>query len=115
MSGRIIGDVLLAVENISLTFGGVRALSEVSFDIRKGEIRAIIEPNGAGRSSMLNCINGFYHRQEGRITSKGHVNRRMHPYDTAAQNIARTFQNTLLFKGMPTLDNTMTGRFLKIK
>ncbi|HEU5444528.1 MAG TPA: ATP-binding cassette domain-containing protein, partial [Pseudolabrys sp.] len=56
-----VGDVLLAVENVSLSFGGVKAVSDVSFDIRKGEIRAIIGPNGAGKTSMLNVINGFYH------------------------------------------------------
>ena len=65
------GDVLLAVENVSLGFGGVKALTDVSFDIRKSEIRAIIGPNGAGKTSMLNCINGFYHPTEGRITFKG--------------------------------------------
>lgn len=61
-------EVLLAVENVSLAFGGVKAITDVSFDIRKGEIRAIIGPNGAGKTSMLNCINGFYHPQAGRIT-----------------------------------------------
>ena len=66
-----VGDVLLSVENVSLSFGGVKAVSDVSFDIRKGEIRAIIGPNGAGKTSMLNVINGFYHPQEGRITFKG--------------------------------------------
>ena len=61
------GEVLLAVENVSLSFGGVKAIRGVSFDIRKGEIRAIIGPNGAGKTSMLNVINGFYTPQEGRI------------------------------------------------
>ncbi len=111
---RVIGDVLLNVENITLTFGGVRALSDVSFDIRKGEVRAIIGPNGAGKSSMLNCINGFYHPQKGRITYKGQPRRQMKPHDAAAQGIARTFQNIALFKGMSTLDNIMTGRLLKM-
>jgi branched-chain amino acid transport system ATP-binding protein len=60
------GEVLLAAENVSLAFGGVKALTDVSFDIRKGEIRAIIGPNGAGKTSMLNVINGFYHPQQGR-------------------------------------------------
>ena len=64
-------NVLLAVENVSLAFGGVKAITGVSFDIRKGEIRAIIGPNGAGKTSMLNVINGFYHPQQGRITFKG--------------------------------------------
>ena len=65
---RSFGEVLLSVESISLSFGGVKALTDISFDIRKGEIRAIIGPNGAGKSSMLNCINGFYHPQQGVIT-----------------------------------------------
>jgi branched-chain amino acid transport system ATP-binding protein len=109
------GEVLLQVEDISLAFGGVKALTGVSFDIRKGEIRAIIGPNGAGKSSMLNCINGFYQPQQGRITYKGNVRSQMRPYEAASQGIARTFQNIALFKGMSTLDNIMTGRLLKMK
>jgi branched-chain amino acid transport system ATP-binding protein len=112
---RVIGDVLLRVENISLAFGGVKALTDVSFDIRKGEIRAIIGPNGAGKSSMINCINGFYHPQQGRITYKGMERARMRPHEAAKQGIARTFQNIALFKGMSTLDNIMTGRLLKMR
>jgi branched-chain amino acid transport system ATP-binding protein len=115
MTGRVIGDVLLKVDNISLSFGGVKALTDVSFDIRKGEIRAIIGPNGAGKSSMLNCINGFYHPQQGTITYKGTTRQQMRPHDAARQGIARTFQNIALFKGMTTLDNIMTGRLLKMK
>jgi branched-chain amino acid transport system ATP-binding protein len=114
-SGRVIGDALLDVQNISLSFGGVRALSDVSFDIRTGEIRAIIGPNGAGKSSMLNCINGFYHPQAGQITYKGTPRKQMKPHDAAAQGIARTFQNIALFRGMTTLDNIMTGRLLKMR
>ncbi len=106
--------VLLAVENVTLRFGGVTALTDVSFDIRKGEIRAIIGPNGAGKSSMLNVINGFYHPQEGQVTWKGVTRRQMRPHDAAATGIARTFQNIALFKGMTTLDNIMTGRILKM-
>ena len=115
--GTIVGpaETLLAVENISLSFGGLKAISEVSFDIRKGEIRAIIGPNGAGKTSMLNCINGFYHPQEGRIIFKGLARQRMRPHEAASQGIARTFQNVALFKGMTTLDNIMTGRALKMK
>ena len=115
MSERVIGDVLLKVEHVSLTFGGVHALTDVSFNIRKGEICAIIGPNGAGKSSMLNCINGFYHPQQGKITYKGVERAQMRPDEAAAQNIARTFQNIALFKGMSTLDNIMTGRLLKMK
>ena len=108
------GDVLLAVENVSLRFGGVRALTDVSFDIRKGEIRAIIGPNGAGKTSMLNCINGFYHPTEGRITFKGETRPKMRPHEAARGGIARTFQNVALFRGMSTLDNLMAGRALKM-
>jgi branched-chain amino acid transport system ATP-binding protein len=107
--------VLLAVENVSLSFGGVKAITDVSFDILKGEIRAIIGPNGAGKTSMLNVINGFYHPQSGRITFKGVTRSRIKPYEAARQGIARTFQNVALFKGMSTLDNIMAGRSLKMK
>ena len=108
-------EAILEVENVSLRFGGVQALSEVSFDVQSGEVRAIIGPNGAGKSSMLNVINGFYHPQEGSITFKGVTRRRMRTHEAAAQGIARTFQNIALFRGMTTLDNIMTGRNLKMK
>ena len=87
------------MENVSLSFGGVKAIRDVSFDIRKGEIFAIIGPNGAGKTSMLNCINGFYRPQEGYITYKGERRARMRPYEAAARGIARTFQNVALFQG----------------
>jgi branched-chain amino acid transport system ATP-binding protein len=115
VSRRQFDEVLLAVENITLNFGGVRALNGVSFDIRKGEIRAIIGPNGAGKTSMLNVINGFYHPQSGTIAFKGQKRRQMRPHQAAAQGIARTFQNVALFKGMSTLDNLMAGRILKMR
>jgi branched-chain amino acid transport system ATP-binding protein len=114
-SGRKIGDTLLKVEGISLSFGGVKALSDISFEIRKHEILAIIGPNGAGKSSMLNVINGFYHPQSGTITYKGATRRQMRPHEAAEQGIARTFQNIALFKGMSTLDNIMSGRLLKMR
>jgi branched-chain amino acid transport system ATP-binding protein len=109
------GDVLLALEGVSLAFGGVKAVNDVSFDIRKGEIRAIIGPNGAGKTSMLNVINGFYHPQAGRITFKGKTREAMRPHAAAAGGIARTFQNVALFKSMTTLDNIMAGRALKMR
>ena len=109
-----VGGVLLSVENVSLAFGGVKAVSDVSFDIRKGEIRAIIGPNGAGKTSMLNIINGFYHPQKGRITFKGEARAKMRPHDAAYRGIARTFQNVALFRGMTALDNIMAGRTLKM-
>ena len=103
-------EILLSADNVSLNFGGVKALQNVSFDIRKGEIRAIIGPNGAGKSSMLNVINGFYHPSEGTITYKGEARSDMRPDVVARSGIARTFQNIALFSGMTTLDNIMTGR-----
>jgi branched-chain amino acid transport system ATP-binding protein len=108
------GEVLLAVEDVSLSFGGVKAIRGVSFDIKKGEIRAIIGPNGAGKTSMLNVINGFYTPQQGRITFKGQTRSKMRPYDAARGGIARTFQNVALFRGMTALDNIMAGRTLKM-
>ena len=114
-SGRQIGDVVLGVEDISLSFGGVKALSGVSFEVRQGEIRAIIGPNGAGKSSMLNVINGVYHPQQGTVRFRGEVRRSMDPHRAAAQGVARTFQNIALFKGMTVLDNIMTGRNLKMR
>ena len=105
---------LLSVDNVSLSFGGVKALRDVSFDIRKGEIRAIIGPNGAGKTSMLNVVNGFYQPQHGRITFKGKTRLKMRPFEAARGGIARTFQNVALFKGMTALDNIMAGRTLKM-
>jgi branched-chain amino acid transport system ATP-binding protein len=108
-------ELLLSVDDVSLSFGGIKAVTGVSFDIRKGEIRAIIGPNGAGKTSMLNVINGFYHPQRGRITFKGKTRSRMRPYEAARGGIARTFQNVALFKGMTALDNIMAGRTLKMR
>ena len=105
------GEELLRVDNISLSFGGVKALTDVSFDVQRGEVRAIIGPNGAGKSSMLNVINGFYHPQEGEVWYAGKKRRNPKPHNIAHQGIARTFQNIALFTGMSTLDNIMTGRF----
>ncbi|HKF71815.1 MAG TPA: ABC transporter ATP-binding protein [Stellaceae bacterium] len=110
-----IGEVVLHADNISLSFGGVRALTGISLEIREHEILAIIGPNGAGKTSMLNVINGFYHPQEGTITYKGSTRRRMRPHQAAEQGIARTFQNVALFRGMTTLDNIMTGRLLRMR
>ena len=110
-----IADILLSVDQISLSFGGVRALEDINFDIRKKEIFAIIGPNGAGKTSMLNVINGFYHPQQGEIHFKGLHRKQMRPHEAAVQGIARTFQNVALFKGMSTLNNIMSGRNLKMK
>ena len=113
--GRRIGDVILALEHISLAFGGVKALTDITFDVREHEVRAIIGPNGAGKSSMLNVINGVYRPQQGTITFRGKQRRDMNTHDAAAHGIARTFQNIALFRGMSVLDNIMTGRNLKMR
>jgi len=106
---------LLSIDNVSLAFGGIKALTEVSFDIIRGEIRAIIGPNGAGKTSVLNVINGFYRPQEGSITFKGRRRAVMRPYEAASGGIARTFQNVALFRGMSVLDNIMAGRTLHMR
>ena len=108
-------EIILEVKGISLSFGGIQALSNISFDVRRKEIRAIIGPNGAGKSSMLNCINAAYKPQEGQIIFEGAVLSDVNPHKMASLGIARTFQHLALFKGMSVLDNIMTGRSLKIK
>ena len=110
-----IGEVILEMSNISLSFGGVKALTDISFDVREHEIRAIIGPNGAGKSSMLNVINGVYVPQQGGIRYAGKQFDRMTPRRAAEMGIARTFQNLALFKGMSVLDNIMAGRNLRMR
>ena len=113
--GRQIGNTLMEMKNITLRFGGVVAIKDISFDIHEGEIRAIIGPNGAGKSSMLNVISGFYNPQEGEVWFRGSKRPPMKPYQVAQQGIARTFQNIALFNGMSVLDNVMTGRLTQMK
>jgi ABC-type branched-subunit amino acid transport system ATPase component len=96
MSAKQIGDVILDVKNISLSFGGVKALTDISFDVREHEVRAIIGPNGAGKSSMLNCINGVYTPQQGTIAFRGQTFDHMDSHQVAVMGIARTFQNLAL-------------------
>ena len=115
MSSKKIGDVILDIKNISLRFGGVKALTDISFNVKEHEIRSIIGPNGAGKSSMLNCINGVYTPQEGSITFRGRTFSHMNSRQVAEMGVARTFQNLALFKGMSVIDNIMTGRNMKIK
>ena len=114
-----IGETVLSVEKVSLAFGGVKALQDVSFDVREHEVRAIIGPNGAGKSSMLNVLNGVYHSQHGTIRLRANGAWRefhdMDSHEAAALGIARTFQNIALFKGMTVLDNVMTGRNLRMR
>ncbi|SOE94407.1 amino acid/amide ABC transporter ATP-binding protein 1, HAAT family [Burkholderia sp. D7] len=108
----ITSQALLSLDRISLSFGGVKAITDISFDVRQGEICALIGPNGAGKSSLLNVINGVYRAQQGTVRFDGIQSRRMSPHDAAHRGIARTFQNIALFRRMSVLDNVLTGRNL---
>ncbi len=101
---------ILAADSVSLRFGGVKALSDVSFDVRPGEIFSIIGPNGAGKTSMVNCVSGRYRPTEGRILFDGQDITRTPTSRRAALGIGRTFQNLALFAHMSVLDNIMVGR-----
>ena len=107
-----IGDPILEVDNVSLSFGGVNAITAASFSVRRHEVKAIIGPNGAGKSSMLNCINGIYQAQEGKISFNGELLQKINPNLIARKGISRTFQNLALFKRMSVLDNILVGRRL---
>jgi branched-chain amino acid transport system ATP-binding protein len=111
--GFEIGGPVLELDGISLRFGGVQALTNISFNVLEHEVRAIIGPNGAGKSSMLNVINGVYKPQEGSVVFRGEKIENMTPVHAANLGIARTFQNIALFRGMSVLDNIMAGRYLR--
>ena len=115
MSESQADNIILGFDNVSISFGAVTALTEVSFEVPERQVVAIIGPNGAGKTTALNVINGVYQPTQGTITYKGEVRQGMRPHQAAVQGIARTFQNVALFKGMSTLDNIMTGRNLKMK
>ena len=102
----------MELKNISLRFGGVKAITDISFNVLKHEVRAIIGPNGAGKSSLLNCINGIYKPQEGTILFNGQVLDKISPNVVSKNGISRTFQNLALFKRMSVLDNILVGRSL---
>ncbi len=102
----------IQIKNLSLSFGGVSALSNVSLDVNDGEILAIIGPNGAGKTCLLNCINGFYKPQSGEICYEGRDITRIRPDKAAQLGLARTFQNIELYAGMSTLDNLMAARHI---
>ena len=110
-----IGKPILEVNNISLSFGGVKAITDTSFNVLEHEVRAIIGPNGAGKSSMLNCINGIYKPQKGSIAFKGNTLSKITPNIIAQMGISRTFQNLALFKRMSAIDNILVGRKLHSK
>jgi branched-chain amino acid transport system ATP-binding protein len=107
--------VRISIENISLSFGGVRALTDVSLEVRDNEILAIIGPNGAGKTALLNCINGFYKPQKGEIYFDGKKITSMRPDKLARLGVARTFQNIELYTGLSTQDNIMAARHVLMK
>ena len=113
------GELQLKIENVSLAFGGVQALTAVNLEVRQSAITAIIGPNGAGKTSLLNCISGLYHPQDGRILfynqGSEHELTQLKPYQIAKLGIARSFQNIELFKHMTVLDNLMLGRHNHLK
>jgi branched-chain amino acid transport system ATP-binding protein len=105
----------LNVQNVSLSFGGIMALNDVTFDAQEGEILAIIGPNGAGKTSLLNCLNNFYHPDTGKILFKNRDLTKLPSYKIAQLGIARTFQHTALYTGLSTLDNLMAARHIHMK
>jgi len=107
--------VNIRISDLSLSFGGVKALTDVSIDIKQGEILAIIGPNGAGKTCVLNCINGFYKPQKGSIVYNGKDITRIRPDKAAKMGLARTFQNIELYSGLSTLDNIMAARHVLMK
>ena len=113
--GASVSDAYLRVQDIHLSFGGVKALAGVGFQVHRGEITSIIGPNGAGKTSMINVISGFYRPDRGRIFFEGADRTHLPAHKVARLGFARTFQNIALFKGMSVLDNIMTGRLLKME
>lgn len=113
--GQDKAQVKVKVENIHLSFGGVSALTDVSLEIKEGEILAIIGPNGAGKTCLLNCINGFYRPQKGNIYFDGQNITRLARPRIAELGISRTFQKIQLYTGLTTVDNLMAARHIHIK
>jgi len=107
--------VKIRIEELSLSFGGVKALIDISVDIKDNEILAIIGPNGAGKTCLLNCINGFYKPQKGEIYYEDQRITRIRPDKAAKLGLARTFQNIELYTGLNTLDNIMAARHVAMK
>lgn len=107
--------IKLHVDNISLSFGGIKALQNISFDVRAGEILSVIGPNGAGKTSLINSINGFYKPQRGRVLMDGHDITALPAHERAKRGISRTFQNIALYTNMTTLDNLMAARHLHMR
>jgi len=101
---------VLGVEDLSISFGGLAALSGLSFEVRDREIFALIGPNGAGKSTVFNVITGLYRPSKGRITLGGDDLRALAPHQIARRGVARTFQNTEVFRRLTALDNVLIGR-----
>jgi len=108
-------DSILKIENLTISFGGIKALNGVSFEVEKGTIYSIIGPNGAGKTTIFNCITGIYPPNSGKISFKGEEITHLKPYQVAKKGIARTFQNIELFSHMSTMDNLMLGRHIHMK
>jgi len=108
-------ELIIKIEKLSLSFGLVQALLNISFEVYGDEILALIGPNGAGKTSLLNCINGFYHPQKSRILFNGQDMTRLSPSRRAKKGISRTFQNIELYIGLTVLDNLMAARHIYIK
>ena len=100
----------LEIQDLSLGFGGIQALSSINLSVRSGELFAIIGPNGAGKTSLLNCISGFYKPDSGRVYFRGRNLAPLRPDQVARVGIARTFQNVELFRNMTVVDNMLLGR-----
>src|SRR6056300_257696 len=98
-------DTILSLEGITLSFGGLRALNDITFDMAEGEITTVIGPNGAGKTSLFNTISGFYKPEAGKVFFRGEDLKGVHPPKRAEMGLARTFQNIALFRGMTVLDN----------
>lgn len=107
-------EVILEAKNVFLSFHGVAALTNVSFEVRRGEIFSIIGPNGAGKTCMMNCINGLYHPKRGGVYFKGTDITHFSPHRRASMGLSRTFQKIELFGGMTVLDNIRLGRHLRL-
>lgn len=108
-------DIKLEIKNLSLVFGEVYALSDVSFSLGSNEILGLIGPNGSGKSSLLNCINGFYRPKSGNIIFEGRETTRLQPHEVARLGVGRTFQGIQLYPGMSVIDNLLAGRHIKMK
>lgn len=106
---------ILKIENLTISFGGIKAVNNVSFEVEKGSIYSIIGPNGAGKTTIFNCISGIYSPDSGKIFFKGEEITRLKPHQVAKKGIARTFQNIELFSHMSTMDNLMLGRHIHMK